>query len=83
MFLGAIKLGRKVTVESTRCGNVGCGEIKRLVTVNHAVCRFVCKEEVTEARRMQLYGWLSLHAASDDFSFDRALFGRSISGLKA
>lgn len=83
MFLGAIKLGRKVAVESTCCGNVGCGEIERLVTVNHAICRFVCKEEVTEARRMQLYGWFFLHATSDDFSFDGALFGRSISGLKA
>ena len=83
MFLGTIKLGRKVAVESTCCGNVGCGEIKRRVAVNHAICRFICEEEVTEARRVQLYGWFSLHAASDDFSFDGALFGRAISELRA
>ena len=52
MFLGTIKLGREITVERTCCGNGGCGEIRILVTVNHAMCWFISKEEVAEARRV-------------------------------
>jgi hypothetical protein len=78
-----MKLGRKITVESACCRNIGCGKVKLLVTVDHAIGGFVGEEEVAEARRVQLYGSLSLDATSDDLSFDGTLFGRAVSKLRA
>jgi hypothetical protein len=52
--------------------------MKLLVTVDHAIGRFVGKKEVPEARRVQLYGGLSLHPTSDDLSSDGTLFWRAI-----
>lgn len=83
MFLGPMKLGRKITVKRTCCGNIGGGKMKLLVTVNHAIGRFVGKKEVAEARRAQLYGGLSLDATSDDLSFDGTLFWRAIPNLRS
>jgi hypothetical protein len=51
--------------------------------VDHAIGGFVGEEEVAEARRVQLYGSLSLDATSDDLSFDGTLFGRAVSKLRA
>ena len=73
-----MKLGRKITVKRTCCGNIGGSEMKLLVTVDHAIGWFVGKKEVAEARRVQLYGGLSLDATSDYFSSDGALFWRAI-----
>ena len=55
--------------------------MKVLVAVDHAIGRFVGKNEVTEARRVQLYGRLSLDATSDDLSSDGTLFWRAIPKL--
>ena len=76
-----MKLGRKITVERTCCGNVRGCKIKLLVTVDHAIGRFVGKKEVAEARRVQLYRSLSLDPASDDLSFYGTMFGCAISEL--
>lgn len=76
-----MKLGRKITVKRTRCGDIGGSEMKLLVTVDHAIGRFVGKNEVAEARRVQLYGGLSLDATSDDLSSDGTLFWRAIPKL--
>jgi hypothetical protein len=78
-----MKLGRKISMERTRCGNAGSGKVKILVTVDHAIGGFVCKKEVAEARRVHFYGGLSLDATSDDLSFNGTLFGRAISELRA
>lgn len=76
-----MKLGRKITVKCTCCGNIRGGEMKILVTVNHAIGRFVGKKEVAEAGRVQLYGGLSLDTTSDDLSSDGTLFWRAIPKL--
>jgi len=52
MFLGAIELGAKITMERTCCGNARGGEMEMSVTVNHAIGGFVGEEEVAEARRV-------------------------------
>ena len=73
-----MKLGRKITVKRTCCGNIGRGEMKVLVAVDHAIGGFVGKKEVAEARRVQLYGGFSLDATSNDLSSDGTLFWRAI-----
>jgi hypothetical protein len=55
--------------------------MKLLVTVDHAIGRFVGKKEVAETWRVQLYGRFSLNATSDDLSSDETLFWRAIPKL--
>lgn len=73
-----MKLDCKITVKRTCCGYIGGGEIKLLVTMNHAIGRFVGEKEIAEAWWVQLYGGLSLDATSDNLPFYGTLFRLAI-----